>query len=120
MYELNKEVVRLVSNLVHFKELLGVTLSRPHPARGLRRERGGGLSRRSRRRPAYLNEIADDIVGHLRTIIDLYINQSSFETNRILKILAVITSAGDNPRRPHGNPRDEPARQPYRLTYGSW
>jgi Mg2+ and Co2+ transporter CorA len=41
---------------------------------------------------AYLNEIADDLLGNLQSIIDLYINQTSFETNKILKVLAVITS----------------------------
>src|SRR5271170_5268726 len=34
MYELNKQLVRLVSNLVHFKELLGVTISRRVPLEG--------------------------------------------------------------------------------------
>ena len=31
-------------------------------------------------------------MDNLRSIIDLYINQTSFETNRILKILVVVKS----------------------------
>jgi Mg2+ and Co2+ transporter CorA len=91
MYELNKEVTRLVSNLVHFKELLGVALSKRLPLEGFD-ETAENDFRSLQDETSYLNEVADDIVDHVRTIIDLYINQSSFETNRILKILAVITS----------------------------
>jgi Mg2+ and Co2+ transporter CorA len=91
MYELNKEVVRLVSNLVHFKELLGAMLSGRISLEGFD-ESAEEDFRTIQEETAYMNEIADDIVEHIRTIIDLYINQSSFETNRILKILAVITS----------------------------
>ena len=91
MYELNKEVQRLVSNLVHFRELLGVALSKRLPLEGFD-ESAEEDFRTLQEETAYFNEVADDVVGHVRTIIDLYINQSSFETNRILKILAVITS----------------------------
>jgi Mg2+ and Co2+ transporter CorA len=89
MYELNKEVTRLATNLVHFKELLGIAMSRKLPLEGF--EDGEGF-RSLHDETNYLNDIAEDILDHLKTIIDLYINQSSFETNRILKILAVITS----------------------------
>ena len=41
---------------------------------------------------SYLSDIADDVLDGVHTLIELYINQSSFETNRILKILAVITA----------------------------
>jgi Mg2+ and Co2+ transporter CorA len=91
MYELNKQIVRLVSNLVHFKELLGVTISRRVPLEGFD-ESAKGDFQTLQEETAYLNDIADDIIDNLRTLIDLYINQSSYETNRILKILAVITS----------------------------
>ena len=40
----------------------------------------------------YLTELSHDLIENLRSNIDLYINQTSFETNRILKILAVITA----------------------------
>ncbi len=39
-----------------------------------------------------MKEISDDLVESLHSNIDLYINHESFETNRVLKILAVITS----------------------------
>ena len=89
MYELNKEVTRVATNLVHFKELLGIATSRRLPLEGFD---DGDEFRSLQDETNYLNDIAEDILDHLKTIIDLYINQSSFETNRILKILAVITS----------------------------
>ena len=91
VYGLNKEVSRLVSNLLHFKELLSVIVSNKVPLEGFDSAAEedfhvlqDGVS--------YLNEIADDLINTIRSTIDLYINQTSFETNKILKILAVITS----------------------------
>ncbi len=91
VYGLNKEVSRLVSNLVHFKELLSIIESQKVPLEGFDSEAEedfhvlqDGVS--------YLNEIAEDLVNNIHSTIDLYINQTSFETNKILKILAVITS----------------------------
>jgi Mg2+ and Co2+ transporter CorA len=91
IYQLDKEVSRLVSNLVHFKDLLGIITSKRVPLEGFDSaseeafhvlQDGAG----------YLNEISHDLIENLRSIINLYINQTSFETNRILKILAVVTS----------------------------
>jgi Mg2+ and Co2+ transporter CorA len=91
IYMLDKEVSRLVSNLVHFKDLLGIIISRNVPLEGFDKnaEEAFQVLQDS---AVYLNEIAHDSIDNLRSIIDLYINQTSFEANRILKILAVITS----------------------------
>ncbi len=114
MYELNKQVVRLVSNLVHFRELLGVTVSRRVPIEGFD-EGAREAFQRLQEETAYMNDIADDIVGNLRTLIDLYINQSSFETNRILKILAVISVLAIIPAVLTGLLGTNLLGQPYRL-----
>ena len=91
IYQLDKEVSRLVSNLLHFKDMLGIIISKKVPLEGFDEDSeeafhvlqdGAG----------YLNEISHDLIENLRSIIDLYINQTSFEANRILKILAVVTS----------------------------
>ncbi len=91
IYQLDKEVSRLVSNLVHYKDLLGTVISKRVPLEGFDQtsEEAFNVLQQG---AAYLNEIADDLTENLQSIIDLYINQTSFETNRILKILAVITS----------------------------
>ncbi len=91
IYQLNKEVSRLVSNFVHFKDLLSIITSRKVPLEGFdpSAEEAFHVLQDA---ATYLNEIADDLMGNLQSIIDLYINQTSFETNKILKVLAVITS----------------------------
>jgi Mg2+ and Co2+ transporter CorA len=91
IYALNKEVSRLVSNLLHYKDLLSVIISNRVPLEGFdaRAEEDFHVLQDG---VTYLNEIAEDLIDNLRSIIDLYINQTSFETNKILKILAVITS----------------------------
>jgi Mg2+ and Co2+ transporter CorA len=91
IYQLDKEVSRLVSNLVHFKDMLGIITSRKVPLVGFdaTSEEAFHVLQEG---ASYLNEVSHNLIDNLRTIIDLYINQTSFETNRILKILAVITA----------------------------
>ena len=91
MYDMNRQVARLLANLIHFKELLGVAISRRLPVEGFDDEAKEAF-RRLQDETSYLNEIADEVVESIQTLIDIYINQSSFETNRILKILAVISA----------------------------
>ena len=91
IYQLNKEVSRLISNLIHFKEMLSTITSKKVPLKGFDQSSEEAF-KVLQEGAMYLNEIASDLMENLRSIIDLYINQTSFETNRILKVLAVITS----------------------------
>jgi Mg2+ and Co2+ transporter CorA len=91
IYELNKEVSKLVSNVVHFKAMLTVTISRRLPLDGFDKKAEEDFQV-LQGDAQLLNEIADDLSDSLKSIIDLYINQEAFETNRMLKILAVITA----------------------------
>ncbi len=91
IYQLNKEVSRLVSNLVHFKDLLSIVISKKVPLQGFDKNAEEAFHV-LQGDATYLNEIADDLMGNLQSIINLYINRTSFETNKILKVLAVITS----------------------------
>ena len=91
MYELQKTVGRLSTNLVHFRELVSRLNSGRIPLEGIDDEAKGRFETLGDE-TGFLSEIANDATERLGTIIDVYINQSSFETNRILKILAVITA----------------------------
>ena len=93
IYAIKREVSRLASNLVHFKSLLGIILSRKVSLEGFD-DLAADDFEVLQDGVSYLAEIADDLDENLRSLIDLYINRTSFETNRILKILAVITSVG--------------------------
>ncbi len=91
IYQLDKEVSRLVSNLMHFKDMLGTVISKRVPLEGFD-ESSEEAFHVLQDGAGYLNEISHDLIENLRSIINLYINQTSFETNKILKILAVITA----------------------------
>jgi Mg2+ and Co2+ transporter CorA len=91
IYQLDKEVSRLVSNLLHFKDMLGIIISRKVPLQGFD-ENWEEAFQVLQSSAAYQDEISHDLLDNLRSIINLYINQTSFEANRILKILAVVTS----------------------------
>jgi Mg2+ and Co2+ transporter CorA len=91
IYQLDKEVSRLVSNLLHFKDMLGIIISKKVPLQGFD-ENSEESFQVLQDSAVYLNEISHDLIANLRSIIDLYINQTSFEANKILKILAVVTS----------------------------
>jgi Mg2+ and Co2+ transporter CorA len=90
-YELQKSISRLHSNMIHFRELMGrfvsgrVVVDDVTEADKAQLE---GLSDEA----TYLADLATESGESLQTVIDVYVNQSSFETNRILKILAVITA----------------------------
>jgi len=91
IYQLTKEVSRQDSNLVHFKDLLGIITTKQLPLAGFdkRAEEQFQLLQDS---ASYLRELSQGLVENLKSVIELYINQESFETNRVLKILAVVTS----------------------------
>ncbi len=91
IYQLDKEVSRLVSNLLHFKDMLSIIISKKVPLQGFD-ENSEESFQVLQDGATYLNEMSHDLIENLRSIIDLYINQTSFEANRILKILAVVTS----------------------------
>ncbi|HYB05096.1 MAG TPA: CorA family divalent cation transporter [Nitrososphaerales archaeon] len=91
IYQLTKEVSRLDSNLVHFKDLIGIIISRQVPLAGFSKDSEDEFQL-LQDSASYLREIAQGLVDNFKSIIDLYINHESFETNRVLKILAVITS----------------------------
>lgn len=91
IYMLDKEVSRLVSNLIHFKDVIGIIITKKVPLEGFDKNAEEAFQV-LQDNAGYLNEIAHDTIDNLRSTIDLYINQTSFETNRILKVLAVITA----------------------------
>jgi magnesium transporter len=92
IYQMEKEVSRLVSNLVHFKDMLTIITSKKVALDGFDEKSEEEAFHVLLDSAGYLSEIAHDLIENLRSNIDLYINQTSFEANKILKILAVITA----------------------------
>ncbi|MCX9025219.1 MAG: ion transporter [Candidatus Methanoperedens sp.] len=87
-----KEIQKIHSNLLHFKQVLGVIRTRKILP-GLRDEYHslfGILHDES----VYLSETSENIRDNLFSLIDLRINTVSFGLSRVMRILAVITSIG--------------------------
>lgn len=91
MYQLSKASSRLAANLGHFKELIDRVLSGKIALDGLETE-GHGRFEALVDESHYLELVSQDVLDNLHSLIDVYINQSSFDTNRVLKVLAVITA----------------------------
>jgi len=91
IYELHKAIARLSSNIVHLRGLLGRLVSSRTPVSGMDEPAKAHFETLTDE-ASYLSDVADETSDSLQTVVDVYTNQSSFETNRILKILAVITA----------------------------
>jgi len=91
IYELHKAIARLSSNTVHLRGLLGRLVSSRVPISGMDESAKSHFETLTDE-SSYLSDVAEETSDSLQTVVDVYTNQSSFETNRILKILAVITA----------------------------
>ena len=92
-FQLKKEITALNSNLQHLKEILGLIVAKRVPLEGFTpawQEMFGILKETA----IYLHEASDKAKENLISIIDLHINRNSYETNKVLKILAIITALG--------------------------
>jgi Mg2+ and Co2+ transporter CorA len=92
-FQLNKEVSRLGSGTLHFKEVLGMIVTKRVDLEGFDKDAEESFEV-LQDESDYLNDTIQNLKDNLLSIIDLYINRTSYETNKILKILAVITAVG--------------------------
>ncbi len=90
-YQLKKEVTGLALNLLHLKDTIGNVASKKVPLEGYT-PAWAELLELLQDEAAYLQETADNAKENLLSIIDLYINRTSYETNKVMKVLAVITA----------------------------
>ncbi|MBI2853715.1 MAG: hypothetical protein HYX87_02180 [Chloroflexi bacterium] len=92
-FHLRKEVNQLVPSLLHLKEIISMIASKRVPLDGFsdRHEKVFGILVDE---ASYLHETASNARDNLASLIDLYINTTSFETNKVMRIIAVITSLG--------------------------
>jgi Mg2+ and Co2+ transporter CorA len=92
-FHLRKEVNQLVPSLLHLKEIIAVITSKRVPLEGFN-ERHEKIYDILVDEAVYLNETASNARDNLQSLIDLYINTTSFETNKVMRVIAVITSLG--------------------------
>jgi Mg2+ and Co2+ transporter CorA len=108
-----KEIQKIHSNLLHFKQVLGAVRTRKMLP-GLKDEYPslfGILFDES----VYLSETSDTIRDNLISLIDLRINTVSVGLSRVMRILAVITSLGLIPSIISGLLGENLIDSPYRI-----
>ncbi len=92
-FHLRKEVNQLVPSLLHLKEIVTVITSKRVPLEGFS-ERHERLFDILMDEATYLHETAQNARENLLSLIDLYINTTSYEMNKVMRIIAVITCLG--------------------------
>ncbi len=90
-FHLKKEIQRIHSNLFHFKQVLDATKTRKVALRGLKEE-NLSLFDILYEDSVYLFETSENVRDNLISLIELHINTASFGLNRVMRILAVLTS----------------------------
>lgn len=89
-FQLKKEITELSSNLMHIKEVVEVISSNRVPLEGFN-DNWKNIFDIFRDQAKYLYETNQKSKENLISIIELYINTTSYETNKVMKVLAVIT-----------------------------
>jgi len=92
-FHLRKEVNQLVPSLLHLKEIIFMIIAKRVPLEGFN-ERHEKIFDILMDESVYLQETASNARDNLQSLIDLYINTTSFETNKVMRVIAVITSLG--------------------------
>jgi Mg2+ and Co2+ transporter CorA len=92
-FHLRKEVNQLVPSLLHMKEIISVITSKRVPLEGFN-EKHEKIFDILEDESAYLHETASNVRDNLQSLVDLYINTTSFEMNKVMRLIAVITSLG--------------------------
>jgi Mg2+ and Co2+ transporter CorA len=92
-FHLKKEVNQFVPALLHTKEIASVISSQRVPLDGFTDEHER-LFDILADEATYLHETAESARDNLLSLIDLYINTTSFELNKVMRIIAVITCLG--------------------------
>jgi Mg2+ and Co2+ transporter CorA len=86
-----KEVNQLVPSLLHLKEIISVITSKRVPLEGFEEDHEKIFDILADE-ATYLYETASNARDNLQSLVDLYINTNSFQTNKVMRIIAVITS----------------------------
>lgn len=90
-FYLRKEVNQIVPSLLHLKELISIISAKRVPLEGFN-EKHEKVFDILLDEASYLHETASNARDNLLSLIDLYINTTSYEMNKVMRIIAVITS----------------------------
>lgn len=92
-FHLRKEVNQLVPSLLHLKEIIAVITTKRVPLEGFG-ERHEKIFDILTDEAVYLFEAASNARDNIQSLVNLHINTTSFETNKVIRLIALITSLG--------------------------
>jgi Mg2+ and Co2+ transporter CorA len=92
-FYLRKEVNQLVPSLLHLREILAIITANRLSLEGFN-EKHEKIFDILTDEATYLHESSSNARDNLQSLVDLYINTTSFETNKVMRVIAVITSLG--------------------------
>lgn len=92
-FYLRREVNQLVPTLLHLKEIISVIISKRVPLEGFN-EKHEELFDILMDEAAYMHETASNARDNLQSLVDLYINTTSYEMNKVMRLIAIVTSLG--------------------------
>lgn len=92
-FHLRKDVNQIVPSLLHLKEVISVITTKQVPLEVFC-EKHEKIFDILIDESVYLHETASSARDNLQSLVDLYINTNSFQTNQVMRIIAVITSLG--------------------------
>jgi Mg2+ and Co2+ transporter CorA len=90
-FQLKKELTRIVSIMFHLREVITLIVSRRVPFAGFDQS-SKALFDILQDEVTYLHETAESLKENLLSIIDLHINRTSYETNKVMRFFAVLTA----------------------------
>ncbi len=92
-FNLRKEVNQLVPSMLHLKEIISVISTKRVPLEGFS-ERHEKIFDILMDEATYLHETAANVRDNLQSLIDLYINTTSYQMNKVMRLIAVFTCLG--------------------------
>ncbi len=90
-FYLRKEVNQLVPSLLHLKEIISVITAKRVPLKGFD-EKSTDLFDILSDEASYLHETASNARDDLQSLVDLYINTTSYQMNKVMRVIAVMTA----------------------------
>jgi Mg2+ and Co2+ transporter CorA len=92
-FNLRKEVNQVVPSLMHLKEIISEISTKRVPLEGFN-ERHEKVFDILTDEASYLHENAVNVRDNLESMIDLYINTTSHQMNKVMRLIAVLTCLG--------------------------
>lgn len=92
-FHLKREVNQLVPSLLHMKEIAAIITSKRVPLEGFQ-EKHERLFDILADEASFLHETAENARDSLLSLVELHINTTSFELNKVMRMIAVIACLG--------------------------